>query len=279
LGKIIFDILEDGFSRKLSPTYELSILTGIDSFTYMVSDGRQNVLALREHLLEKASVQELKETIASDRLLSLHYRNCRIIWAGPVSALIPTRLFNPQDRKSLIGHLTDVQDDLLLKYDQLTQLTATNVYGIEQPRWEVLSNKFPGARLFHIHSALYWGCRKYTGQQGGMQIFVNVRQGYFSLLLFEGSNLLLANRYPYQSAKDFIYFILLIFDQFKLNQESTPIFLSGKLLDQSDIYNMLVRYIRNVQFLKPPAFFQFGQKMTQKKHHFYFDLFYGLLCK
>lgn len=279
MGKIIFDILEDDFNRKSSPVYELSILTGIDSFTYMVSDGQQNILALREHLLEDAQVQELEETIAGDRMLSLSYRNCRIIWSGPVSTLVPTRLFNPADRESLLEHLTELPDDMAVKYDQISQLNATNVYGISAPRLDVLNKKFPGARLFHLHSALYWGYRKFAGQQGGMQIFLHVRQGYCSLLLFEGPNLLIANRYDFQAGKDLLYFVLLIFDQFKLSQENTPVFLSGKLLDQSEIYQLLIRYIRKVQFLQPPAFFQFGPKLNQKKHYLYFDLFCGLLCK
>lgn len=279
MGKIIFDILEDDFTKRSSPTFELSILTGIDSFTYMVSDGQQNILALREYLLDEKNMQDFQQTLESDRLLALQYRNSRIVWVGDLSTLIPGRLLNNDDRQILLGHLTDVPENTLLKNDQLTPLSAVNVYGIEEARWNMLKGKFPGARLFHIHTALFWGYRKYAAQQGGMQVFVHVRPSFFHLLIFDGSNLLLANRYAYQSAKDFLYFILLIFDQFKLSQENTPLLLSGKLLSDSEIYRLLARYIRQLDFLKPPAFFQFGPKMTQKKHYFYFDLFCGLLCK
>lgn len=245
----------------------------------MVSDGRQNILALREYALENGELEQLQKTMDGDRLMSLTYRSSRILWVGPLSTLIPTRLFNTADRRQLLSHLSEVPDSTVLKNDQLGPLNATNVYGIEEARWNLLRKKFPGARLFHIHSALYWGYRMHTAQQGGMQVFVHVRSGVFHVLLFDGPNLLLANHYPYQAAKDFLYFILLVFDQFKLNQESTPLYLSGKILPDSEIYRLLARYIRKLDFLKPPAFFQFGSKMTEKKHYFYFDLFCGLLCK
>lgn len=271
--------MEDAFIKRSAPTFELSILSGIDSFTYMVSDGQQNILALREYELSEETGKDLKNVLQTDRLVQLSYRNVRMIWSHPLAALIPTRLFNPADRQSLLGHLAEVPSNFLLKNDNIPQLSATNIYGVGEAHLNNLKQKFPGGRLFHLHSALYWGCRMLTSQQGGRQVFVHVRGDGFRALVFEGANLLLVNYYTYQSAKDFLYFILLLFEQFKLDQETTPLSMSGKILTDSEIYRLLSRYIRKLQVLQPPAFFKFGPKLSQKPKYFYFDLFCGLLCK
>ena len=72
---------------------------------------------------------------------------------------------------------------------------------------------------------------------------------------------------------------MLVFNQFDLTVEETPVFLSGQLMEDSEIYRLLVRYVKKLQFLDPPAFFQYGTKLAHHPKYLYFDLLCLLLCK
>ena len=245
----------------------------------MVSDGKQQILVVREYAFDENVDKELPEILATDRILQLPFRNSRIIWSGGVATLLPTRLFNPVDRRIPLELLTDLPESHLVKEDAISQISATNIYAIDPKRWDMLQQKFPGARLFHIYSALIWGCRMWAGHRQGKQVFIHIRPEFFQLLVFDNNNLLLVNQYSYRSVTDFLYYVMLIFDQFKMDPETHPLYLSGKILKEAEIYRLLIRYIRKVEFLKPPAFFKFGQKLTQRPHYFFFDLLCALLCK
>ncbi len=49
MGKIDLEIFEDKFLKKYTAQYELSILLGVDSLCYAVSDSSGNLLGLRKY--------------------------------------------------------------------------------------------------------------------------------------------------------------------------------------------------------------------------------------
>ena len=73
---------------------------------------------------------------------------------------------------------------------------------------------FPDCRFFHLNTALMEGIRKLADIKEGPQVYAHIRNGTLSIFAFEGKNLLFSNIFPYQSAKDFIYFLLLFLFHF-----------------------------------------------------------------
>ena len=98
------------------------------------------------------------------------------------------------------------------------------------------------------------------------------------VFVFEDKGLLFSNAFPYQSAKDFIYFLLLPYQQFGLKPGKTPVYLSGQLVEDSEIYREALRYLKGPRFVEPPAFFHLGSRINQEPRHFYFDLLGLSLC-
>ena len=80
------------------------------------------------------------------------------------------------------------------------------------------------------------------------------------------------------SSQDFAYFILNVYEQFKLSAETTPLSISGSLTEDSDLFKVIYRYIRYIGFVNTPSYFRFGQQFTGIPQHFYFDLFSIKLC-
>ncbi|MCB0547862.1 MAG: DUF3822 family protein [Phaeodactylibacter sp.] len=281
MGKIIKDLIEDTFVKKNTNIYELSILMGVDSFDFMVLDSRQYVQALRSYAVGPQLMTQpaiLNSLVQADSLLTLPYRTVRAGWANGTATLVPQRLYNEQKKNAYLEQVTTIAPDDVVLADSLSDLGLKNIYTIPREMESLARQTFPGCRVFHITSALLQGIRKLAASREGPQVYAHLKDSMVYLFAFEDKNLLFSNAFPYQSAKDFIYFLLLPYHQFDFKPGKDPAYLSGALVEDSEIYREAFRYIKNIHFVEPPAFFHLGPRLSGEPRHFFFDLLGLSLC-
>ena len=281
MGKIIKDLIEDTFVKKNTNIYELSILMGVDSFDFMVMDSRQHLLAIRSYevgpqIMVQPSI--LKSLVQGDSLLAHSYRTVKAAWINGKSTLVPQRLYNEQKKAAYLEQATEMAPGDVILSDALPDYEFQNIYSIPQAMEAFARQAFAGCRIFHATSALLQGIRKLAVSREGPQVFAHLRNGLVFIFAFEDKNLLFANAFPYRSAKDFIYFLLLPYQQFGFKPGRAPAYLSGQLVKDSEIYREAFRYLKHVHFVEPPAFFHLGPKISQEPNHFYFDLLGLSIC-
>lgn len=273
------EITEDSFNKKLSSSYELSILSGMDSFTYIINDAQKNILALRDYAFSTQALsprqwkEEVQSIFAEDKLLGLHYFRTKLGLFHHKSTLIPNRLFNPAEQQTYLEHLTDNQPGSTINIDHLDKLPAKHLYYVEGTQKDFFHLLLPNAKVFHASSAIFQALKSTSNLYSSICLFAYIRSGELQILLFKDQDLQFFNTFQYQSAKDFIYFILLVFDQFKLSPESTPIHLLGQLIKDSEVYRLLKQYVHYIDFVEPPSGIQLGPKLRRLPGYFYFDLF------
>ncbi len=281
MGKIIKDIVEDTFIRKNTNIYELSILMGVDSFDYMVTDSRQHVQAVKSYDAgpqQMAQPSILQSLIQEHGLLTLPYRAVRAGWASGKSTLVPQRLYNEQKKTAYLEQATELGAGEAILVDSLPDLALNNVYAVPQAIVSFIRQSFPACRLFHISTALLACIRNLPSPKEGHRVYAHLKDGLVFISVFDGSSLLFLNAFPYQSAKDFIYFLLLSYQQLGLKQERAPAYLSGQLVEDSEIYREAFRYLKNIHFAELPPFFQLGDKLSKEPKHFFFGLSGLSLC-
>jgi hypothetical protein len=65
---------------------------------------------------------------------------------------------------------------------------------------------------------------------------------------------------------------MLVFEQAVLSAESTPVYLSGQLVEASEIYRLLSRYLPLMEFMDSRAIFRFDLENDREVAYQYFDL-------
>ena len=281
MGKIKFEITDDKFLKQPNASHELSILVGMDSFAYMVTDADSFVLTLKDFSYDIAVQKpadlekQIRQIFTEENYLSTAPKNVKIGFLNAKSTLIPDRLFNNKEQKTYLSQVAEVEDSESIKMDQLTQLAAKNIYALDRQVLNLILRQFPEASLKHISTSLLNSFRQLStnSKEKMHQLFIHVRATEVYTFLYEGSDLKFANSFPYQSTRDFIYFILMIYDQFKLETERNPVYLSGQLLEDSEMFRLLYRYINLVEFVQPPAQFKYGSTWGTYPKYFYYDLF------
>ncbi len=281
MGKINKDIVEDTFIKKNTSIYELSILIGMDSFDYMVLDSQQKVLALRSYSLDPRlgpSASQLKTIAQEDKLLQPAYRNARAGFVSRESTLVPRRLFNEKEKRAYLEQSAQLESGVNVLADALPALDIYNIYALSPETEDFARASFPGARLFHLGTALLEGLRQHAARDQGHKVYAHIQEGLLYLLVFNSGELLYFNTFSYKSAKDFIYYLLLAFQQFGLKAKDVPAFFSGQLVEDSEIYREAQRYLGDIHFMKAPAFFKLGPKLSKEPQHLYFGLLSLGLC-
>lgn len=275
MGKVIKDIVENTFTKKNTNTYELSILVGMGSFDYVVLDSQQHLQALKSYTLNNFSdSSELEQLLNLDPIIKYRYGNTRIAWAGGKNTLIPNRLFKADEKKSYLQQTVEVAETEQVFSDKISNTGMHNIYSVPTNVSNYLNEQFPSHHLSHLSTVLIETQSKISIQSEEKHLFVHLIDSRAYISAFQHTNLLFFNSFEYKSAKDFIYYLLLIFDQLNLSQETTPVALSGQLVEDAEIYRLLKRYLPQFNFLEPPAFINYGAKMEGHSKYMYF----GVLC-
>lgn len=106
------------------------------------------------------------------------------------------------------------------------------------------------------------------------KLFVNLSQSHFDVIRYDESRKLqLLNRYEFQAASDFIYFVLLCCQDLKIDREKTELVLAGEVDIQSKIYDMCYRYFRNISFMQKPDNIHFSKAFDMFPKHLHFNLY------
>jgi Protein of unknown function (DUF3822) len=279
MDKKILDITEDGFSPAASMYYERSVLAGIDGFSYMINDDRQNILAAKAYsfanadTLNQLNTSSFQSFLLSDENLQNTFQKTRICFFSTDFTLIPSRLYDAAKQKTYLNFLgTNLETNQTILSDYVATLDSYLVYAIPTDTLTLTNNAFSNATIMHLIHPLINAFKKQAEHSNGHQIFINVREHHCQIFFFDGSNLMFCNTYQFATTQDFIYYILLVFDQFKLKPEITPVTLAGQVAQNSDLYNWLYRYIRNIYWAQLPVQYRTGARMSAIPSYIFFDL-------
>ena len=285
MGTVNFEIIENNFVKKYADTYDLSILIGMDRFSFLVSDPQQNILLLRSYPFPPQNKglgelsNSLKDIYINDVHLKQSYRSVSVGILNQKNTLIPSDLFVTDQKEVYLKNIVSNLEGNTIYFDLLKPLGIVNVYAIDTKFVNQLYGYFPNMHIHHAAGSLILGHRKIAENRTGRQICLNVRQGLLQISLFDNKELLFYNSFIYESSQDFIYYVMLVFDQFKLKPEGNTVHISGQIVPDSEVYHLLFRYVRHLEMMPVPDYYKLGAKGKEIQDYQYFDLFSLKLCE
>ena len=284
MGTLANVIADKAFNDKSTASYNLSVLLGADRLSYLVVDRHQQVLLLRAYdFSEAAKVPPLKEKLhelyLEDELLRHSYANTTLAVVSPVHSLVPNRLFNEEQQEVYIKSVTSFPTDGIPLQDHIDAFQLHNCYFLEADLHQSIQSTLSPSKILHGASCLLQGFAKLAMQQRRKQVFVNVRHRLLQIVAFDNTKLLYCNSFPFQDQHDFIYYLMLAYDQLQFKPELVPVTLCGQLQAESSIYHLIYRYIRHIRLLPLPTFLRFNSGQETFPSHFYYDLFSLTLCE
>jgi hypothetical protein len=266
LAKPHFSRFDDAFSIHLSRTYNLSLLLGRDRLSFCFNRHDDNsLIGIESYNLGLPDTQsstakdyqdwcrELKLLLEDLESLKKPFRQVRVAVECHKSTLVPQDLFSEANQEELLffNHPKEVSE--ICRHETIPRLKAEIIYSIPSCIISELQAVFPEAEIVNTSGQMIESLIKLSLESAfeGM-LCANVRGAWVEIICIEKGKLLYFNSFSYRTREDLAYYIIFVMEQLGLNPDTITLILTGAIERQSERFELLYRYIRNIRFMDKP---------------------------
>lgn len=272
------------FGTSPSSGYQLIAGLNSNSLQLLVFDPDKNkfIAFSQQGIHAKGGLQQYLELLRNffdeNELTKHKYKDVVVLWESQRSTLVPNALFDAAEQETYFHFNHGSETDEKIYADKLKTTEVFNVYAIPPDLEKSL--RFGSFRIRH-HASVFIESMMVFSKLTLLpkQVFVNVHSGFFDMLVTENGKLLFYNSFAYKTAEDFIYFVLFVYEQLKLSPENNGIILSGEILKNSALFDMLYKYVRNIDFALPGEQYANSYILKDIPAHTIHNLLSTVLCE
>lgn len=240
-----------------SNNLKLSIQFSLDGFSFCVSnlETKKDVF-FSEYTFEKTlkTPQELLENITSifksDKNLHIDFKEVHVIHQNELSTLVPQEYFDEKQLNTYLKYNIKTLKSDFIAFDELSSIKANNVYIPYVNINNYLFQHFGEFEYKHSSSILIDKILSIETKNDKETMFVDVSKNSLSVIVSKQNRLLFSNVFIFRTKEDFLYYILFIAEQLKLNSGEFNLYFSGKILKESEVFKLCAMYIKNLLFLE-----------------------------
>jgi hypothetical protein len=278
---------DNGFNLNPPSSYQMIISFGKTTLEATVFDpSKKKFIAFLQHNIpeihnvpgKQAYFDLVKRIFEEEELLKLSYKTTIMIWQSQCSTMVPMPLYDIKERRTYLqfNQVLDASDVDIS--DNIRSADAINIFTVPAELYSTVGSLHP---LIHHHSSVLVESLLILNRHNinPTQVFVNVHNGFFDMVVIHERKLHFYNSFSYSTAEDFIYFVLFAFEQLKLLPERVLVTLSGEIVQHSAIYDILYKYVRNIAFAGPIGQVTESYILQDIPAYQYQTLFNTVLCE
>jgi len=272
----VFSYQSELLNASTAVSNALRMVVGVNGVSLWVKN-REKTLALKTWNLNgteqsfAAVESEMRSIFGAERLLELPFETKIGALGSAATTLVPRRLFDPENLDQYFRLLLRENGPRQYGYEKLEAFDCYLVWAEEAGMVRLLEQYFHPKNITHVAGPLLNAFHDRSPVEG-YAVFANLRGQSIQVAVFERRNLMFFNVFYFSKPSDLLYFILLAYKQFDLNPLDIPLNLSGTLIQDSEIYRLLLRYFRAMHFAALPAGFHLPEEAKTLPPHFWFDL-------
>jgi len=287
---VILSKLDETFSIRETKNYGLFIQFNESSFIYCILDYRRNkFLGIQQISRNEFHQPPGMKTTFHDFLQSVTtgipwlinpYKSIKIAYEGKKSTLIPGPLFDPNNLEDYLKFNFNTDPEEKPFSDHLLIMDNYNVFSIPVSTSDAIASFFPHSQIFHLSTILIESVLiNYKNRINANRAFLHLREKSFDLMLFDGRQMSYFNSFPYLNAEDITYYLIFVLEQLNINPETIPVVLLGAADPNANLFELLQRYIRHVEFGRHNDGFGFSYVFDQLSSQSFYPLLNFALCE
>jgi hypothetical protein len=254
-----------------------------------IADAQRNkILALEDYELTAVFSQlQLTDQLnllaeTNPFLTNTHWNEIRVAVKNQNFTFIPETLFELAAAKHYLNLHAEADEfhEEFLTYRH-AKIEAISIFTVDSflIKWFEETFTYKKLRFLHQTSPLIEGVLNQHERSLQKKTYLYVEQNFLSILLVQEGKLEFCNQFYYASPEDFIYYLLLVMQEQKLNPDQDPVTVWGDITHDSALFTILRKYVRNVNFGKKPQNIGFSYKFDDTFDHRFFDLYSLHLCE
>jgi len=236
----------------------LSIQLSLDGFSFCVYNKIQDKIGIfGVYEFDNSSSSPfkqldcIKELFAQEKVLQLNYKSVFVTHFNNLVTQVPRPLFNKNNLEQYLQYTVKMLENDFIAYDELNNSEIINVYIPFVNVNNFLLDTYESFTYKHSSTVLIENLLNEYKNIETSFCFVNVTGKYFEIVVIQNKKLALYNFFSFTTKEDFIYYILFTAEQLNLNPEEFELILMGDIEKESELYDIVYQYIRNVKFYVP----------------------------
>lgn len=232
---------------------KLSLRVSLKGFSFCVRDTFENKVLAIQHvdfssMSKSLSVEEFYELAFLDfPQLADSYDEVVVLHHNSLSTFVPKGLFEAEYMGSYLQYNTKVFETDFFAFDDISNHEINHVYIPYVNINNFLIDQFTVFDYRHSSSVLVSKLLDLSKNIDEKQLFVHIDDETFQVIVVQNQKLLLFNSFDYTTKEDFIYYILFVAEQLNLNPESIQVSLLGDISEESELFQIAFKYIRDVK--------------------------------
>jgi hypothetical protein len=289
LFRLTHKLQDETFDPDRLDQYNLYLSLGPKTIRIAVADTSRNKFLALLHYDTEATLSPAEWAGQLDliyeqhkNLSQSHWKSVRVAVKNQHFTLIPRTLFKEEEAATYLRLHTalEEQEEVVCHYRH-PNLELVNIFGAKTALVDFVKAKYPHrpVRLIHQTSALIEGMLHQQERTSAKKACLFVEQYSLTVLVVRDGALEFCNIFHYNTPEDFIYFAIFVMQEQKLNPDLDPVTVWGDLTHDSELFNILRKYIRHVKLGKKPADISFSYKFDELFDHRFFDVYSIHLCE
>lgn len=282
-------IADESFDLQKRNHYNLYLTAGKYNFRAGVLDNERNkFILLADFELNNVftpiqGAQMVQEIIKeSDYLNSADWQQIAISVKNQSFTLVPETLFatDAAEEYLQLNCNLDTYHEQVFTYKH-AGIEAINIFAADKYLVNVMNACFPGKIITYLHqtSALIAGLLHYGERNGKRKLYVQVEKNTLIILVVQNTTLEFCNVFHYTTPEDFMYFLIFVMQEHKLNTETDAVTVWGDITHDSTLFSLMRKYIRYIHFGTKPNGVTYSYKLEDIFDHRYLDVYSIHFCE
>jgi hypothetical protein len=251
----------------------LSIQIGMHGLSFCIRH-KDVILAIESY---QHPLSQLEDTIKNHKWLLKDYASINIGLVTKKSTLIPTSTYDSSLKETYLSFNHNRTEKLEVIEDKIESIDSVNLYGISVAERNIINTFFSKATIKHYGSSLIKTWMHQNKNSSEQKLLVSIQDSHMEVAAIGSSKLQFFNIFQHSNAQDVAYNILFVVEQLNLNPENILLVLYGETEKDSEIYNLMYTYIRNIEYGKNKE--KISPVISDVPEHFYFNLIHQQICE
>ncbi|WP_223035067.1 DUF3822 family protein [Hanstruepera marina] len=200
----------------------------------------------------------LKDQFLVEETLQQNFQSIQVVHVNELATIVPKALFNENQIADYLKFNSKILKSDFITYDTIEANNSVSVYVPYVNINNYIYEKFGSFTYNHVSSILIDQILQSERQSNSTKVVLNIYECYFQIIVVDKGALKLYNSFEFQTKEDFIYYVLFTFEQLQLDPETINLILLGDIEKDDELYAILYKYIRHVEFGKHTSSYNFS---------------------
>jgi len=258
----------------------LSIQISLNGLSFCILNTFNNTIETIKNIAfhKKVTPFELLDAVKNlfntEDVLGTNFNNVQLIHVNELATLVPKPLFKEEALADYLKLNSNILKTDFITFDTISINETLNVYVPYVNINNFIFERYGDFTYKHHSTILIEEILKQEKNANTNKLYIHVCKTHFEIIVSNSGNLVLYNTFEYQTAQDFIYYILFTVEQLELNPEIIETILLGDIIENDALYNILYKYIRHISFGSRKDNYSYENSL--QTNHAYFTLIKSL---